>query len=110
MRYPRQDQVLGRGDAGDGGAVRDMRRDQAGRQRAHPDLIAAIADRDSAPGAGSEDLIQGGGVGANVLVGGSTKQIAFAIILENGGYGGGIPASLAPEVVAIARQSGWIGE
>ena len=42
--------------------------------------------------------------------GGGAKQVAFAIILENGGYGGGVPASWAPEVVAIARQSGWIGE
>ena len=42
--------------------------------------------------------------------GGGNKQIAFAIVVENGGYGGGVPASLAPEIVALARQSGWIGE
>jgi peptidoglycan glycosyltransferase len=41
---------------------------------------------------------------------GSSKQIAFAIIIENGGYGGGVPASLAPEIVALAKQAGWVEE
>lgn len=41
---------------------------------------------------------------------GSGKQIAFAIIIENNGYGGGAAASLAPEVAALARQSGWVEE
>ena len=38
--------------------MRDMRRDQTGGQRAHADLVAAVADRDGAPRPGEEQIVQ----------------------------------------------------
>ncbi|HZT39620.1 MAG TPA: FtsW/RodA/SpoVE family cell cycle protein [Bryobacteraceae bacterium] len=40
--------------------------------------------------------------------GGSRKQIAFAVLVENGRYGGTAAAPIAGEVVAAAREAGLI--
>jgi len=39
----------------------------------------------------------------------STKRIAFAILIENGQYGGTYPAAAAAEIVGAARELGLIG-
>jgi cell division protein FtsI/penicillin-binding protein 2/cell division protein FtsW (lipid II flippase) len=38
----------------------------------------------------------------------ATKQIAFAILVENGQYGGSSAAPMAPEIVAAARELGLL--
>ena len=58
MRHPGHDQVTRRGDAGDRLAMRDMVGDQGARQGAHPDLVAAVADRDRIPRPGREQLVE----------------------------------------------------
>src|SRR2546425_365442 len=39
---------------------------------------------------------------------GETKQIAFAILVENGQYGGASAAPMASEIVAAARELGLL--
>ncbi len=67
MRHAGGHQKFGRSYAGDRCAKRDLARDQAIGQRAHPDLIAAVADRDGAPGTGGEDVVQRCDISADVL-------------------------------------------
>ncbi len=67
MRHAGNDQVMRRGDAGDRLAMLDMAGDQSARQGAHPDLVAAVADRDGIPRPGREQLVERGGKGADVL-------------------------------------------
>ena len=38
----------------------------------------------------------------------ATKQIAFAILVENGQYGGASAAPMASEIVAAARELGLL--
>ena len=60
------DKVVARGDAGDLLAVRHGAGDQAGRQLAHADLVAAVADREPAPRAGQEQVVERRGPGRDV--------------------------------------------
>ena len=41
--------------------------------------------------------------------GGAGRRIAFAVIVENGGYGANLAAPIAGDVVAAARELGIIG-
>jgi len=36
--------------------------------------------------------------------------VAFSILIENGQYGGTVPAAAAVDVVAAARDLGYLGE
>lgn len=47
-------------------------------------------------------------VGFAPFAGRSSRRIAFAVIIENGGYGGRLAAPLAGEIVAAARELGLI--
>jgi peptidoglycan glycosyltransferase len=40
---------------------------------------------------------------------GSGRRVAFAILVENGQYGGTAAAPMAAELVAAARESGLVG-
>jgi peptidoglycan glycosyltransferase len=40
--------------------------------------------------------------------GGATKRIAFAVLLENAGYGGATAASVAGQVVTAAASMGFV--
>jgi cell division protein FtsW (lipid II flippase) len=42
--------------------------------------------------------------------GSATRKIAFAILIENGQYGGTYPAAASVEVVAAARELGYLAE
>jgi cell division protein FtsW (lipid II flippase) len=40
--------------------------------------------------------------------GDATRRIAFAVVMENAGYGGGAAASLAGQLVTAASAAGWV--
>jgi peptidoglycan glycosyltransferase len=42
--------------------------------------------------------------------GGSAQHVAFSILIENGQYGGTYPAAAAVDIVAAARDLGYLGE
>ena len=42
--------------------------------------------------------------------GGSGRRVAFSILIENGQYGGTHPAAAAVDLVAAARELGYLGE
>jgi cell division protein FtsI/penicillin-binding protein 2 len=42
--------------------------------------------------------------------GGSAQHVAFSILIENGQYGGAFPAAAAVDIVAAARDLGYLGE
>ena len=58
VRHAGDDEMIAGGDAGDLGAVGHGARDQAGRQPAHADLVAAVADRELRPGAAEEQIVE----------------------------------------------------
>ncbi len=72
---------------------------------AHPELVAGKTGTAEVEGAPSHSWF----VGFAPYASGS-KRIAFAVILENGGYGGRAAAPLAAEVVTAAREFGLLGE
>jgi penicillin-binding protein A len=42
--------------------------------------------------------------------GSAAKRVAFSILIENGQYGGTYPAGAAVDIVAAARELGYLGE
>jgi penicillin-binding protein 2 len=42
--------------------------------------------------------------------GGAAKRVAFSVLIENGQYGGTYPAAAAVDIVAAARELGYLGE
>ena len=71
---------------------------------AHPELVAGKTGTAEIEGAASHSWF----VGFAPHGSGSTR-IAFAVILENGGYGGRAAAPLAGDIVTVARELGIIG-
>ena len=58
VRHTGDDEMIARRDAGDLRAVGHGARDQARRQLAHADLVAAVADREPDPRAGQEKIVE----------------------------------------------------
>src|ERR1700730_6621073 len=67
IRDAGHDQMARWCDARDRLAVRDVPRDQRARDRAHPDLVTAVADSDRLPRTGREKLIEWCRVGTDIL-------------------------------------------
>ena len=72
---------------------------------AHPELVAGKTGTAEIEGAPSHSWFIGFAPHAS-----TSKRIAFAVILENGGYGGRAAAPLAGDVVTAARELGLLGE
>jgi cell division protein FtsI/penicillin-binding protein 2 len=72
---------------------------------AHPELVAGKTGTAEVDGAASHSWF----VGFAPYAAGATRRVAFAVIVENGGYGGRAAAPLAGEIVSAARDLGLLG-
>ena len=72
---------------------------------AHPEQVAGKTGTAEVDGAASHSWF----VGFAPYGTGEGRRIAFAVIIENGGYGGRAAAPLAGEIVTAARQLGLLG-
>ena len=72
---------------------------------AHPETVAGKTGTAEVDGAPSHSWF----IGFAPYGSGSGGRIAFAVIIENGGYGGRAAAPLAGEIVTAARELGLLG-
>jgi len=73
------------------------------RLRKHPGRIAGKTGTAEVDGAASHAWFVG-----FAPYGPATRRIAFAVLLENAGYGGGPAATLAADVVSAAASLGYV--
>jgi peptidoglycan glycosyltransferase len=105
VRSPESDRFLDRNAARLlGGYMRDVVLNGTGRSlRSHPWRIAGKTGTAEVAGRASHAWFVG-----FAPFGSATKRIAFAIIVENAGYGGANAAPAAGEIVTAAAQSGLV--
>jgi cell division protein FtsW (lipid II flippase) len=85
-------------------AMRDVVTDGTGRQlRAHPIGIAGKTGTAEVDEARSHAWFVG-----FAPAGPAARRIAFAVLLENAGYGGATAATVAGQVVTAAASQGWV--
>jgi peptidoglycan glycosyltransferase len=86
-------------------AMRDVVVSGTGRGlMAHPELVAGKTGTAEIEGAASHSWF----VGFAPHGRGARNGIAFAVVVENGGYGGRVAAPIAGEIVSLARELGLL--